>query len=79
MSSVSKLFKLQNGGCSHLADSETSVAGEVPPLRGARDEQVRRQSDHGEEEGGRGEFSKNHFYRTRVRSLVMLVTNSLTD
>ena len=56
MSSVSELFKLQK--CrSHLADSETSVAGEVPPLRGARDEQVRRQSDHGEEEGGRGGFS----------------------
>ena len=56
MSSVSELFKLQNGGA-HLADCETSVAGEVPPLRGARDEQVRRQSDHGEEEGGRGGFS----------------------
>ena len=56
MSSVSELFKLQNGG-SHLADSETPVAGEVSPLRGARDEQVRRQSDHGEEEGGRGELS----------------------
>ena len=61
MSSVSELFKPENGGCSHLADSETSVAGEVPPLRGARDEQVRRQSDHGEEEGGRGEFAYNHF------------------
>ena len=60
MSSVSELFKPQNGGA-HLADSETSVAGEVPPLRGARDEQVRRQSDHGEEEGGRGEFSYNNF------------------
>ena len=57
MSSVSELFKPQNVGCSHLADCETSVAGEVPPLRGARDEQVRRQSDHGEEEGGRGGFS----------------------
>ena len=61
MSSVSELSKSQNGGCAHLADSEPFAAGEVPPLRGARDEQVRRQSDHGEEEGGRGEFAYNHF------------------
>ena len=31
--------------------------GQVPAVRGARDEQVGGKSDHGEEEGGRCKFS----------------------
>ena len=43
----------------HLHQSPMCFPGEVSPVCGARDEQVRREGDYGEEEGGRSKFQED--------------------